>query len=1107
MASRSSAPQLDLRAKINTELENASADDSPRLALLKIWQKLETHYASMLEVVQQYVTSQLDDQQIRATLYGRIKSRDSISKSIDRREQLRLDEHKYESPKQIFADLHDLVGLRIVADYPSGLDKSYHLIENKFRIEKFNMFSPARKVGQHWKPRFGAYETRNYLVRLEGHHNAELSFYKEVLFEIQVTTLAESLYNKLAHPLHYKGSLAGLSLQDEMIIDLAHGAALSYWIAVACMEEKLENNLEGSRQQAQFPEAVRQVAGHDETSANWDALVKATPNMPAMADDTVSVETLMSSLVDLSRGKNSPEDIWEDIRNKLGLNDRKDTPISLPTVFEARFDSKDLEASPKCHPDTRTDVRQMIRVWVDDVDAETMIWLHAPAGTGKSTLARTLVNDLRIVNRLVAGYFFKRGDDTRNNTCLVFPTIAIQLIKTIHRYNSALKASLGSMTMEGIEKMALVDQFKALIKDPFTSMLPMSMELPKLIIVDALDECVCPNDIPLILKLFASLNEVKTLRLCILFSSRRSRLLINAFDDTLSNGSACRVLALHEEFLHATRLEMSTVLSAGLADIKKKKNIKTEPWPDPRQFDIVLDQATRPSPLFIYISTFLRHIGIRNPLDQVYMPIVDAILAGEGDGEDPEPLDVEECSELRQVVGSLVLLAKPLPAGALRQLLGLDEDRFQTILGALHAVIKLPADEECSIEIIHKSFADFVLRETDKDSALFRIDASVAHGQLAEQSITRMHLGLHKNLCNVDTPAQRRENISADAIVDNIPTDLQYSCEYWVHHLVQSNITLDRAASFLSKHLLHWFEALALRGRLPVAAAAIRRLLSFVPVEEAVYEDVESLTGFLRDARKFLGDHGMTIKEYPLQLYGSCLVFNDPDSRVKRLFSKSPEMRLASIRSIRGGLIQRGTVINHINILRPSQLAISPAGEIVVTSGGDNITIADIGTSIVYQDLPTPNFSDGRVLALAFLEDQGHIIAVLGNKQVYTYDRMYVQPFSLRYSLVCPGGDFHHISVAANSSLIASVTWGFLRIWDLKTGHLHRTIENEALVDTDDLAFHATCQADWTVLFIKFNGDIYLLSEHDECLSDDACSKLAYLTDELIRQINVDLGY
>ena len=269
----------------------------------------------MRQDVHEYLVVLLDARHVRATVASRTKTLDSISKSIDRREDAKPKENKYQSPHDIFDDLHDLVGFRVIVDYPSGLEKSFRLIEEAFLVKKSNSFSSDRVIGQHWKPRFGAYETRNYLLRPS--HDGDVAIYGGVLFEIQVTTMGESLYSKLSHPLLYKSSQGGLSHRDEMIIDMAHGAALLYWIAVACMEEKLEGNYEGADQGSKFPQSVRHLAGHEGTAMNLDSVVNATPDIPSTSRNVTSRDFLRKSLAEIRLCNASEESIWESIRDKL----------------------------------------------------------------------------------------------------------------------------------------------------------------------------------------------------------------------------------------------------------------------------------------------------------------------------------------------------------------------------------------------------------------------------------------------------------------------------------------------------------------------------------------------------------------------------------------------------------------------------------------------------------------------------------------------------------------------------------------------------------------------------------------------------------------------
>ncbi|KAF5694888.1 vegetative incompatibility het-e-1 [Fusarium globosum] len=740
--------------KIDTGVQNVRADCSPKVAFIEVWQDIKADYEIMRKVVHQHLSCLLDENSIRATVASRTKTLESISKSIDRRDDSKPDGQKHQSPRQIFDDLHDLVGFRVVVDYPSGLERSYDLIEARFKMEKFNNFPSTRAVGQYWKPRFGAYETRNYLVRLASDCSIELAIYADILFEIQVTTMAESLYNKLAHPLFYKASQGPLSRKDEMIIDMGR---LRTWMLC------------------------------------------------------------------------------------LTLQDQHQPSFQLPTVPEARFDSKDLEESPKCHEKTRREVRNKILQWVDGVEAETLFWLHAPAGVGKSTLARTLVDDLRSQRKLAAGYFFKRGDEVRNDTCRVIPTIASQLIKTIPQYMNCLRQSIGSCNVETIDKISLQDQFDTLVYKPLSSTQCHLSNM--LIIIDALDECTRPKHIPLILKLFSRLSALSNCRLCVLLSSRETRPLINALKPFKDNNT-CRDMALHEEFLISTRLEIGTVLKDGLAAIKANRVVTEDPWPSFQVFDRVLKYATNPSPLYVYTSTFLRHIDGRNPakrlerwlkssrksvsqLDHVYDPIINSVLAGEGDDDIPEPLEEDEILDLQLILGSLTLLAKPLQARSLQTLLSMDGDRFNTTLEALHAVVRA-TDDGHPLELIHKSFADYVLGLENTSLGSFSIDTSQIHRVLSERCIDRMQQGLCKNICHVDNPLIMSQDFDKNMVTKFIPPDLAYACVYWVYHIERSQNAFDLVNPFLEKHLLHWFEALSILGQrsLVEGGAAIRSLLT-----------------------------------------------------------------------------------------------------------------------------------------------------------------------------------------------------------------------------------------------------------------------------------------
>ncbi|KAF4487677.1 hypothetical protein CGGC5_v005968 [Colletotrichum fructicola Nara gc5] len=186
-----------------------------------------------------------------------------------------------------------------------------------------------------------------------------------------------------------------------------------------------------------------------------------------------------------------------------------DRPIDLPIVHEARYDStdvQDIQDSPRCESGTRHRIRETIRHWADDVSAEPLFWLVGPAGTGKSTIARTIADFFHAEKRLIAGYFFKRGEQGRNDTTRLFPTLAAQLAETIPGFKGYLQKSVGDLDRDAVEKKGLEAQFDQLLWRPLADLSLDPSRLTNVIIIDALDECERPGHLGQVLNLLAKLG-------------------------------------------------------------------------------------------------------------------------------------------------------------------------------------------------------------------------------------------------------------------------------------------------------------------------------------------------------------------------------------------------------------------------------------------------------------------------------------------------------------------------------------------------------------------------------------------------------------------------
>ncbi|RMZ86971.1 hypothetical protein DV736_g5797, partial [Chaetothyriales sp. CBS 134916] len=141
-------------------------------------------------------------------------------------------------------------------------------------------------------------------------------------------------------------------------------------------------------------------------------------------------------------GLNKPQDELsrELIRVIEGLKENaKPTPSAnqqyvmdkLTSVKGAVFDPYDEDYKGECLDGTRVDLLRQIDQWADDPEGKSIFWLQGMAGTGKSTISRTVARKFDDGDRLGASFFFKRGEGDRDRASRFFPTLVRQLVLQI----------------------------------------------------------------------------------------------------------------------------------------------------------------------------------------------------------------------------------------------------------------------------------------------------------------------------------------------------------------------------------------------------------------------------------------------------------------------------------------------------------------------------------------------------------------------------------------------------------------------------------------------------------------------------------------------------
>ncbi|RYO88586.1 hypothetical protein DL762_000289 [Monosporascus cannonballus] len=182
---------------------------------------------------------------------------------------------------------------------------------------------------------------------------------------------------------------------------------------------------------------------------------------------------------DLSQSTNGSGNLL-DMDQKIRLN-------GLKVAEGAAFDSHAEEHNPTCHPDTRVDLLREISKWVKNPQAEAIFWLNGMAGTGKSTISRTVAHSFSKGGQLGASFFFKRGEGDRKGISKLFTTIAAQLVERLPALTPYVKNAIDADP--AIFEKVMREQFEKLILEPLSKPPQAAWKVNALVIViNALDE-------------------------------------------------------------------------------------------------------------------------------------------------------------------------------------------------------------------------------------------------------------------------------------------------------------------------------------------------------------------------------------------------------------------------------------------------------------------------------------------------------------------------------------------------------------------------------------------------------------------------------------------
>ncbi|KAF8203557.1 hypothetical protein K438DRAFT_573498 [Mycena galopus ATCC 62051] len=394
---------------------------------------------------------------------------------------------------------------------------------------------------------------------------------------------------------------------------------------------------------------------------------------------------------------------------------------------DASHDAGERFPPPRCHPATRTDILAELNDWaLEDDPTSRILWLHGPAGAGKSAVAQTLCQNLEAEGHLGASFFFKRGHSSRGHATKLFPTIAYQLAHVLPEFKTAILMCMDNEP--AVLAKSLSVQLERLVMAPLQSLIPTRTMA---IVIDGLDECEGENVQQEILELVGKAVKELHCPLRFLIVSRPESHISQIFRQQSFDD-------LHHKFnIHQSFDDIRTYLDSEFTRIHQDHETMVDvadPWPSQSDLEHLVDKS---SGYFIYAATVIKFIddpdfrpterldivmGIVEPengspfstLDQLYVQILEAVPGR------------RQLLRILSVIAANISLSLP----HVEQLLGMKTGDVRLALRRACSVVDVPSDSQDLLTPHHASFLDF-LNEQKRSRVFFTGVRSIHHQKLA----------------------------------------------------------------------------------------------------------------------------------------------------------------------------------------------------------------------------------------------------------------------------------------------------------------------------------------------------------------------------------------
>ncbi|KAF8751543.1 WD domain, G-beta repeat [Rhizoctonia solani] len=701
----------------------------------------------------------------------------------------------------------------------------------------------------------------------------------------------------------------------------------------------------------------------------------------------------------------------------------------LDTVHDARHNAGLSNEMYRrgCTPNTRVKILEEAMKWTRNPDAKKVYWMNGMAGTGKTTIAYTLCEQLEKSGQLGASFFCSRASPDCRNVVRIVPTIAYQLARFSNPYQNELCKVLSNNP--DVARREISVQFEKLIVGP---LLKVKHAIPTdvIVVTDALDECSNVQGTQLVLELL--FRHAASIPVKFFVTSR---------PEPGISGKVLGPQNMYHFVLYLHDVEESLVqedIRVYLEDELRSISAKPE---DIRQL------ATRAGCLFIFAATVVRYIEPRD-VSADHEKRLAAMLDSQfkAEGETYRELDKvysmillqalrdvkTEDERMRKTILQTVIGAEEqLSLHSLAELMGLEsEQSVRRVLLPLSSVLRISADSGI-VSTLHASFPDFML--AFERSGQFYCDIKEQNARMVSRCFTVMRSSLRFNICKLETSSRFDKDVpDLQVRADRaISTAVFYACRYWSSHLqgsIFSKEIVHMLREFLYHRLLFWMEVMNLKNCIGHCSDALLKAFKYMSAGDIFTE----LRSMIQDSRNFATTYAAspTSNSTP-HIYLSALPLASTENRVRQVYWPRTKGLVrfegSAFEDRRSAALATWATGSSVN-----KLALSPDGKRMV-SGGDDGTISVWDVSTGRRVLGPLQKHRDAVWSVAFSPDGRQISSGSYDGMVYISDAY--TGSTLHGPLEGHTANVPFLSYSPSGLYLASASEDHtIRIWDPITG-------------------------------------------------------------------------